>query len=104
MRLSELQSNEEKDKGEKTSDPRLKSEQFRRDVRLVFADLEIENNGKNFRKYDSIIDWVEYAANLKATGSPLEPPTPPPVDEREQIGRMVGANMKVAQNRTWGQT
>jgi len=68
MRLSELQSNEEKDKGEKTSDPRLKSEQFRRDVRLVFADLDIENTGANFRKYDSIIDWVEYAENLRATG------------------------------------
>ena len=67
MKISEISSMNKKPDDHPT-DPRLKSVKFREAVRLVMADLEIENNGKNFWKYDSIIDWVEYAANLKATG------------------------------------
>lgn len=46
------------------TDPRLRSESFRQDVRLVFDFLDIENTGRNFKEWDKIIDWTTLAHNI----------------------------------------
>ena len=49
----------------KTDDKRLSSVRFKKAVRLVMADLKIENKMSNFRRLDSLINWIEYADNLE---------------------------------------
>jgi len=45
------------------TDPRLRSEKFRQDVRLVLDYLGLENNMGNFKKYD--IDWETFADGIR---------------------------------------
>ena len=49
------------------TDPRLRSEKFRQDVRLVLDYLGVENTVGNFRKYDSEfhIDWEVFADGIR---------------------------------------
>ncbi len=47
------------------ADLRLKSESFRRAVRLVFSYLGIENTVRNFQKWDNQIAWEEFAHNIQ---------------------------------------
>ena len=46
------------------TDPRLRSEKFRQTVRMVFDYLDIENTGRNFKKFDKIIDWMAFNQNI----------------------------------------
>ena len=47
------------------TDLRLKSERFRRAIRLVFSYLGIENTVRNFQKWDNQIAWEEFAHNIQ---------------------------------------
>ena len=47
------------------TDPRLRSESFRQDVRLVFLTWRIDNTMKNFKELDEIIDWTACAHNIR---------------------------------------
>ena len=48
----------------KFSDRRFESELFRRSVRRVLQDIGEEPTFGNFKKYDKVIDWEQYAKNL----------------------------------------
>ena len=55
-------------KGNKgNTDPRLNSEKFCQDVRLVLEYLSVENTVGNFKKYgsDFLINWEEFAHNIR---------------------------------------
>lgn len=57
MRVSEVEKN--------YPDNRLKSPQFRRDVRLVLDAKEGESVLDEFMKYRDIIDWTVFARNIR---------------------------------------
>lgn len=47
------------------TDPRLRDEDFKQKVRIVFDYFGIQNNMKNFKHYDKIIDWIETARGIE---------------------------------------
>ena len=75
----------------KPPDARLQSQDFREAVRLVFLDLGVQNRMSNFRKYDGIIDWLDYARNLQ---SPEWPATAECLMRGEPTGKTIGITLR----------